>query len=157
MDGLRADVYLGLLDSSYAGLDDAAIVEELRALHPEPANGPGPQGPDHDDRDDGSSEPEDAGPDNDPDDGPNDGPDAGPDAGGPAADPADQAHGVGGIGQAASRIARSSPAVAWLCWRYQARSAVTVSAPESRAVSTRASAHARSAPGGIDARPSGRS
>lgn len=57
----------------------------------------------------------------------------------------------------ASRIARSSPAVAWLCWRYQARSAVTVSAPESRAVSTRASAHARSAPGGIDARPSGRS
>jgi len=90
MDGLRADVYLGLLDGSYAGLDDAAIVEELRALHPEPANGAGPQGPDHDDRDDGSSEPEDAGPDNDPDDGPNDGPDAGPDAGGPAADPADQ-------------------------------------------------------------------
>jgi len=97
MDGLRADVYLGLLDGSYAGLDDAAIVEELRALHPEPANGAGPQGPDHDDRDDGSSGPEDAGPDNDPDDGPNDG----PDAGGPAADPARP--GPGRAGRAGAR------------------------------------------------------
>jgi len=63
---LRADVYMGLLDGSYDGLDDDTIVKELVSLHrkddgDEPDTGGGPTDPDPTDPD--PTDPDPAGPD----------------------------------------------------------------------------------------------
>ncbi len=74
IDHLRAELFLGMTDGSYTGLDDAAILDQLRATHHSDDEEPDDEEPD-------DSGPDDSGPD---DDGPgDDGPD---DRGGGAAE-----------------------------------------------------------------------
>ncbi|MGH3778210.1 MAG: DUF222 domain-containing protein [Pseudonocardiaceae bacterium] len=66
VDHIRADLFLGMTDGTYTGLDDVAILDELRTTHHSDDEGPGDEGPG---------------------DGPGGGPgDDGPDDGGGAAD-----------------------------------------------------------------------
>ncbi len=81
IDHIRADLFLGMTDGTYTGLNDAAILEHLRTIHGNddaPDNNSTDDGPNDESTDDG---PDDDGPDDDG--GPNDG--GGSDDGGAAA------------------------------------------------------------------------
>ncbi|HWR46793.1 MAG TPA: DUF222 domain-containing protein [Pseudonocardiaceae bacterium] len=91
LDHIRAELFLGMTDGTYTGLDDSAILELLTAAPTVDVNPPERGEGAHEDNKPDDDEPDDSGPDNDgPDnDGPdNDGPGGGDAAGGEAGSPA---------------------------------------------------------------------